>query len=303
MFQGTSQSLTGDLIRDGVTGASGYVAEPFLDGTLRPNVLFPAYVAGFNLIESFYLAIPHLSWTSVVFGDPLCAPFRRSDAPPDETAPDLDAETELPRYFSQRRLAYLASTGVAAAAAKLWLKGEARHRDGDAAGARRALEQATSIDPELTPAHRMLGSIYEGLGEYDLAVERYRRVLVKVPGDLLSLNNLSYALAVYKKAPAEALPFARDAHAASKGAVPSITDTLGWIHYLLGNLAEAEKLLSEAAAGAPDNAEIHVHLAHVYAARGRNDLAARTLDKSLRLDATLADREDVKALRDRLGKR
>jgi uncharacterized protein (TIGR03790 family) len=299
-FEGSQQSLTGDLIRDGVTGASGYVAEPFLDGTVRPNILFPAYVAGSNLIESFYLAVPHLSWTTVVFGDPLCAPFRSSGAPSEETAPDLEAETELPKYFSRRRVAYLASTGVAAEAAKLWLKGEARHRDGDAAGARRVLEQATAIAPGLTPAHRMLGGIYEALGEYDLAIERYRRVLEKMPDDLLSLNNLAYALAVYKKAPAEALPFARDAHAASKGASPSITDTLGWIQYLLGNHSEAETLLLEATAGAPDNAEIHLHLAHVYAARGRSDLAARTLDKSLRLDAKLAERDDVKALRAQL---
>src|SRR3989454_11878977 len=73
----------GDLIAGGVTGVVGFVYEPFLDGTARPEVLFPAYRAGFTLAESFYMALPHLSWQAVVIGDPLTAPFRPvADRPP-----------------------------------------------------------------------------------------------------------------------------------------------------------------------------------------------------------------------------
>jgi uncharacterized protein (TIGR03790 family) len=66
------QSLTADLIDDGATGASGHVDEPYLTFTPRPDRLFPAYLAGRNLAESFYLSIPALSWMNVVVGDPLC---------------------------------------------------------------------------------------------------------------------------------------------------------------------------------------------------------------------------------------
>ena len=69
------QSLIGDLIAEGVTGVVGFVYEPYLDGTARPEILFPAYRAGFTLAESFYMALPHLSWQAVVVGDPLAAPF------------------------------------------------------------------------------------------------------------------------------------------------------------------------------------------------------------------------------------
>jgi uncharacterized protein (TIGR03790 family) len=84
LFGSGSQSLAGDLIRRGLTGASAHVAEPFIDATIRPQVLFPAYLAGFNLAESFYLAMPYLSWETIVIGDPLCAPFPRpaSTRPP-----------------------------------------------------------------------------------------------------------------------------------------------------------------------------------------------------------------------------
>jgi len=72
-FAGSPQSMTADLIREGVSGASGHVWEPFLIGTPRPNYLFPAYYGGKNLAEAFYVAIPFLSWMNVVIGDPLCA--------------------------------------------------------------------------------------------------------------------------------------------------------------------------------------------------------------------------------------
>ena len=72
-FADSPQSLTGDMIRQGASGASGHVYEPYLAGTPRPNYLFPAYYEGRTLGESFYLAIPFLSWMNVVVGDPLCS--------------------------------------------------------------------------------------------------------------------------------------------------------------------------------------------------------------------------------------
>ena len=80
-FEGAPQSLAGDLIRAGVTGVAAHVAEPFLDATIRPQILFPAYFRGMNLAESFYLAMPNVSWQTVVVGDPLCAPFRKERHP------------------------------------------------------------------------------------------------------------------------------------------------------------------------------------------------------------------------------
>jgi uncharacterized protein (TIGR03790 family) len=72
-FAGSPQSLTADYIHDGVTGASGHVYEPYLQFTPRPNILLPAYYHGRNLAESYYLAIPVLSWMNIVVGDPLCS--------------------------------------------------------------------------------------------------------------------------------------------------------------------------------------------------------------------------------------
>jgi uncharacterized protein (TIGR03790 family) len=72
-FAGSPQTLTADYIHDGATGASGHVYEPYLQFTPRPNILLPAYYHGRNLAESYYLAIPILSWMNIVIGDPLCS--------------------------------------------------------------------------------------------------------------------------------------------------------------------------------------------------------------------------------------
>ena len=72
LFGGTPQTLTADYIHDGATGASGAVYEPYLQFLPRPNILLPAYLHGRNLAESYYLAMPVLSWMNIVVGDPLC---------------------------------------------------------------------------------------------------------------------------------------------------------------------------------------------------------------------------------------
>jgi uncharacterized protein (TIGR03790 family) len=73
LFAGSGQSLSADYLHEGATGASGNVYEPFLVGCVRPEYLLPAYAHGRNLAESYYLALPYLSWMGVVLGDPLCS--------------------------------------------------------------------------------------------------------------------------------------------------------------------------------------------------------------------------------------
>lgn len=72
-FGSSNQNLSADYIRDGATGASGHVDEPYLQFTPRPDIVLPAYYRGRNLAESFYLGIRALSWMNIVIGDPLCS--------------------------------------------------------------------------------------------------------------------------------------------------------------------------------------------------------------------------------------
>jgi len=72
----SGQSLIGDLVQQGVTGAKGYVSEPFTFALCPGELLFGRYYGGFNLAEAFYAASPVVKWKDMVIGDPLCRPFK-----------------------------------------------------------------------------------------------------------------------------------------------------------------------------------------------------------------------------------
>lgn len=299
-FAGSPQSLAGDLIREGVTGVAGHVYEPYLDATIRPDILFPAYVAGFNLAESFYLAMPFVSWQTVVVGDPLCAPFPRKMLQPSDVDKGIDSATELPVWFSARRLGVLTKRGAKPDAAKVVLRAEARTAKGDKAGARKALEDATAIDPGMVAAHLMLAAGFEEEKDYDKAIERYRMVLAANANDPIALNNLAYALAVHKGQAAEALGHAQLAMTVTGGRSAEIADTLAWVQHLLGQDLEAAAIMKRVVIAAPERALLRLHAAVVFAAIGKLAEAAVELREAVRLDPALEQSDDVTALRAKL---
>ena len=300
-FQGSPQSLAGDLIREGVTGVAAHVAEPYLQSAIRPDVLFPTYVRGFNLAEAFYLAMPDLSWQSVVVGDPLCAPFPRPVITPADLNPGTDPETELPVWFSSRRAEFLTSQlkTVPSVALGLYIRGETRLGKGDDRGAREALESATREAPAFAMAQLQLALLYEQSADHAKARERYQAVLQAQPNNAIALNNLAYSLAVHMKNPAEALPFARRAVALAPNSA-NIVDTLAWVHHLQGNAQEAARLLRGVVQRNTGLADVHLHAAIVFAAAGDLREAGRQLQLAIQLQPALDQSAEVRELRARL---
>jgi uncharacterized protein (TIGR03790 family) len=296
-----TQSLAADLIRDGVTGVAGHVAEPYLNATIRPQILFPAYFSGFNLAESFYLAMPFLSWQTVVVGDPLCAPFTRRAPFSTELAPKIDSATRLPALFSGRRMAVVSRGGLNKEAVQLFLRaevelGEAQAKEGEA-----SLVRAVELEPRFDAANLRLADLYRERNDADRAIERYRRVLENDSRNLVALNNLAYALAVDKQSPKEALTFAERAYQLAP--IPLVADTLGWVYYLLGDLKSALPYAERALLGASDTIDVLVHAAFIHEAAGDSTRAAKEVEAAEKLGLQLSQRPDVRALRDRLKPR
>ena len=302
-FAGSGDPLIGDLIRDGVTGVAGQVSEPFLLGAVRPDILFPAYLAGFNLAEAFYLAMPTLSWKAVVVGDPLMRPFSGRSLTSSEIEEPIDSGTSLPGLFARRRLAQ----SVAAAAANtpesavvLAVRADAMLDRGDKAGAQIALEQAVKAAPAAVGLLMALAQIEESNGQVLAAIGHYQRLIEIQPKNVIALNNLAYGLAVHRNAPAEGLPLAkRAASLAPQSAI--VLDTWGWIEHLLGNDAEATKILAAAIKRDPQLAEMWLHAAIVSAALGDRPKAESELKEALRLDPTLEQRDETRRLRERIS--
>jgi uncharacterized protein (TIGR03790 family) len=301
---GSPQSLAGDFIRAGITGIAGHVAEPYLDATIRPEILFPAYASGFNLAESFYLAMPYVSWQTVVVGDPLCTPFPRTWAPQQTSLePPIDPQTELPLFFVKRRMQATAdqagSSVLKPDAVRAALRGEVHLARGDKPGAREAFEQAATIDPQFNGAHLAVASLYEESGEWEKAVAHYRRMIANAPNDIIGLNNLAFGLAARLGKPAEALSFAERAYELSQGS-PAVADTYAWVLHLVGDNQQAVRYAQDAVAGAPTSSELHFHLAAILESVGEHERAEKELAKAFELNAGLRSRSDVQELQKKL---
>jgi uncharacterized protein (TIGR03790 family) len=300
---GSPQSLTGDLIRQGVTGVSGHVAEPFLDATIRPDVLFPAYVSGFTLAESFHLGMPYLSWQSIVIGDPLVAPFRRqgANAAPTNAAalsPPLDPSTELPAFFSARALKQRARDH--GDVAPLLLRAESRIARQDFEGAIAALVEATARNPKLAEAQLLLAGLYARDEDRMKAIERYRAVIAAAPANVTALNNLAFILAEQRDTTGEAVTLARRAAALAPQS-PQVLDTLAWALHQSGDSASARSPIALALRATPDAVEVLLHSAVIDIALGELATAKAKLERALTLSPTIASRDDVTILREKLA--
>ncbi|MBF7730597.1 tetratricopeptide repeat protein [Pseudomonas sp. N040] len=124
-------------------------------------------------------------------------------------------------------------------------------------------------DPNLLYTRAMLAEQRNDLGQ----MERDLRQVIKAePDNAMALNALGYTLADRTTRYAEAQALIERAHQL-KPEDPAILDSLGWVYYRTGNLAQAESYLRQAWQRFPD-AEIAAHLGEVLWAQG-NQAEAR----------------------------
>jgi uncharacterized protein (TIGR03790 family) len=302
-YEGAPTSLVGDLIREGATGVAGSVADPTIVGTVRPDILFPAYVKGFNLAEAYYLATPHLGWQTIVLGDPLCTISDRAPMAKSEIEDPPEPKTELPGHFAKWRFETVRSELKVASseAVVATVLAQLRLVRGDAAGARQALEEAAAHAPDSVILNLRLGQMFDEAKEFDRARERYERVLELDPKNIVALNNLAFGLAVHAKQPQAGRALAQKAALlAPKDA--NVTDTVAWIEHLLGNHFDASTLIAKAVKAFPQNADIRLHAAFIYAATRNMDEAAEHLKVALNLNPELKKRSDVVELEARISR-
>lgn len=285
-FAGTPEALASDWLAAGLTGLGSQVAEPYLDGAFRPATLAEAWARGYTLAETFYLALPYLSWQGVVFGDPLARVVDPVHMPP-------PAETGGPLVRFLARAAAVLREGhpeLGEAAARLMAEANLSMEQGRVDAARARLEEVTVRAPRYLAAHMALAQRYEAEKLHDLARARYQLVLGQEPADVVALNNLAYSLGVHAQQPAEALPFAERAAALGSN-LPAVLDTLGWIRHLSGDSRGALGPLRKAVAGDESLCEAWEHLTDVERAVG-NAAAADTAAQ--RAEACLAARETLR---------
>lgn len=128
--------------------------------------------------------------------------------------------------------------------------------------------QASPDDADLLYEQAMVA---EQMDRLDLLEERMRRLIELQPDHAHAHNALGYSLADRGLRLDEARRLIERALELMPGD-PFITDSLGWVEFRAGNLAEARRLLEQAWAKRPDT-EIGAHLGEVLWAMGERDAA------------------------------
>jgi len=151
------------------------------------------------------------------------------------------------------------------------------------AEAEQVMAQANKAFPDDTDLLYEQAMLDEKLDRVDQMERLLRRVIELKPDHQHAYNALGYSFADRKIRLAEARALIQKAVELSPNE-PSITDSMGWVEYRLGNKDEAIRLLRSAYQSRPDP-EIAAHLGEVLWSAGRADEARRVFREGRSRDA------------------
>jgi Tfp pilus assembly protein PilF len=132
-------------------------------------------------------------------------------------------------------------------------------------------------------ARLMLARVEDKAGNRKAVIEAYRSVVASDPQNASANNNLAYQLALDD--PREALHFAQRAVELAPTDAAAL-DTLGWVHYRMGEYTTAVDYFKNALAKRSSPA-LEFHLAMCYIKAGDPDRGRTMLADALRRDPNL----------------
>jgi tetratricopeptide (TPR) repeat protein len=146
-------------------------------------------------------------------------------------------------------------------------------RRGEAASAYGQAIELAQKDPNgtipLWTLWLLKGGAHEQADQWPEAKAALQEAYKLAPEQPLVLNYLGYAQLERRENVAEAMKLIAEASRLQPDSA-EITDSLGWAHYLQGDLREAIRLLERAAGGQPADPEINEHLGDAYYSAGRH---------------------------------
>ena len=147
------------------------------------------------------------------------------------------------------------------------------------------LKQALEIEPDEVQLIGTLAMIYNGMQSYELSDSLYERALELKPDDPLINNNYSYAFATRQIKLERALKMVQISITADS-LNSSYLDTIGWVHFMLGNYKEAKLYLEKAIEVGGESAVMLDHLADTESKLGNQEKAIELWQNALKLDPT-----------------
>ena len=145
------------------------------------------------------------------------------------------------------------------------------------------LWQSLKLNPNDVNTLSSLALILDGMKEYQQSDSLYEAALKLDPNSDLILNNFSYSLSERGLQLERALEMAERAVKADSTS-PSYLDTIGWVHYQLGNYVAAERYVRKAIDQGEASSVVHEHLGDVYFKLGEKERALEWWKKALERD-------------------
>ena len=175
--------------------------------------------------------------------------------------------------------------------------GKLRVRGGDLKGAVEIFQRGVEHAPENQELQLGLANAYQLAGNIVAVMETYRAMLARGPRLDVAANNLAALIADHEYDDPvkldEALKLARRFQASNNA---RYLDTLGWVHYRRGNLAQAADFLVRAVSNGPDLAQLRYHLGVVYHESNQPDSARAELEKAVVEGAKYPELEKARTL-------
>lgn len=165
------------------------------------------------------------------------------------------------------------------------LRARAHKIDGEFPKAIGVIEELLAEHPDEERFHLIAGEYYHLSGDIDSAEKVLRKAIALDPSNPESYNALGYFLAEAGVKLPEALALVEKALELSPDS-GHILDSLGWVHFRLGDFDKAVEALESAAlrmADSPDPVVLE-HLGDAYAKQGRGDKAREQYEAALKLN-------------------
>ena len=187
-------------------------------------------------------------------------------------------------------------------AAKLF---RSRIKAGEGRVAYDELRQWLARHPGDISARSLLSSAQLSLASAQIKTRRYRQaaviyqdILSYDPDNIVALNNM--ALLYVKEGNPEGLKLAERGYNLFPER-PEMIDTLGWLLVNNGETKRGLLLLQEASRKAPQNSEIHYHIAVALDKAGKRRKALEELDRLLKDNKPFSSQHEAEAMRKRLS--
>jgi tetratricopeptide (TPR) repeat protein len=163
----------------------------------------------------------------------------------------------------------------------------ARARQDNQDGAEAALLQGLDVLPGDARLTAALANFYSQQGDLDKAAAVYTKALDASPDERTDEVSLNQAKELASKL------------AAAKQ--PALLDTLGWVHYRVGEYDKAAEILSGVVEQAPDVPVFRYHLGMTYYKQGDNRAAKEILSKAVAKDMKYDGVEEARRVYKEIG--